>query len=333
MKSEIYQSFGLQPQELMNVGKYSGFWIRNKVYLLLPVNGMKEEELGEIKKLSDFMMQQGETSVATFVPTIHGYYVCEINEQQYILARCNRQGGVRGKESEATNLALFHYHGKQFPDTIEHLNQIGQWKDMWEKRLEQLEQFWQSKVLIQPHDEFDELFIESFPYYLGLTENAIQYLVDAELDDEPQHFDGATICHQKYSSKYWKYHQRLRIPFDWIYDHPSRDLAEWIRNEWLGDKGGAIYSILAFLKDYEAKTPLSSFAWRLLYSRLLFPLHYFELVESYYNEREQGQKGIYQTQLENIINTTAGYQGFLRDFYDIIQLPVGQLRMRKVEWL
>ncbi len=332
MKNEIYQHFGLYPQELVTIGKYHGFWIRSKVYILLPVNRLQEEVLGEIKKLSDFMIQQGELAVATFVPTIQGYYVSEISGTQYMLARCNRQG-ARGKESEAASLALFHYRGKQFSETIEHLNQIGKWKGMWEKRLEQLEQFWQSKVLSQSKDEFDELFIETFPYYLGLTENAIQYLADTELDDEPQNFDGATICHQKYSSKYWKYYQRLRIPFDWVYDHPSRDLAEWIRSERLENKDGGNDSILAFLKEYEEKTPLSSFAWKLLYSRLLFPLHYFEAIEGYYSQQEPQQRKVYHTQLENILHLTEEYQNFLRDFYDIIQLPAGQLQIRKVEWL
>ena len=54
------------------------------------------------------------------------------------------------------------------------------------KRLDQLEKFWQSQVMNHPSDVFDQLFIESFPYYLGVAENAIQYVVDTEMDDTPQ---------------------------------------------------------------------------------------------------------------------------------------------------
>ena len=62
------------------------------------------------------------------------------------------------------------------------------------KRLDQLEKFWQSQVMNHPTDVFDQLFIESFPYYLGVAENAIQYVVDTEMDDTPQLTDAATIC-------------------------------------------------------------------------------------------------------------------------------------------
>ena len=48
---------------------------------------MEEEVLVEMKKLSDYMNQQGDITVATFVPTIHGYYVSEIEEQNYCLLK------------------------------------------------------------------------------------------------------------------------------------------------------------------------------------------------------------------------------------------------------
>lgn len=332
MKDEIYQQYGIQPREIMPIGKYDGFWIRNKIYLVLPVNEMEEERLAEIKNISDFLMNEGEMSVAEFVPTMQGYYVSELKNQQCILMRCNRRG-TREQESEGTSLSLFHGRGKQYTEEIKYINQIGQWKKMWEQRLEQLEKFWQSKVMNRPHDEFDTMFIESFPYYLGVTENAIQYLVDTELDDEPTNFDGATICHRKYSAKYMRNHQRIRIPFDWIYDHPTRDLAEWIRNEWVENQHSVEESTLKFLRDYEQIMPLSTFAWRLLYSRLLFPLHYFEVVEGYYQSKDMHRRNDRQKNLETMLNGIDEYQDFLKNFYGMIRLPVEQLMIRRLEWL
>lgn len=332
MKDEIYQQYGIQPREIMSVGNYEGFWIRNKIYIVLPVNKMEEEQLKEIKSLSDFMISMGDTSVADFVPTTGGYYVSELRNTQSILIKCNRRG-TREQESEGVSLSLFHGRGKQYPEEIKYLNQIGKWKKMWEQRLEQLEKFWQSKVMNRPHDEFDTLFIESFPYYLGITENAIQYLVDTELEDEPASFDGATICHRKYYSKYMRNHQRIRIPFDWIYDHPSRDLAEWIRNNWFLDQTNVEESTLKFLRDYEQTMPLSTFAWRLLYSRLLFPLHYFELVEGYYQSKDKHTRNEQLKTLENMLDNIEEYQYFLKEFYGMIRLPVDQLMIRQLEWL
>ena len=48
-----------------------------------------------------------------------------------------------------------------------------------------MEKVWNGLLFQTPEDEFQRMFIDSFPYYIGLTENAIQYLVDTEIDDEP----------------------------------------------------------------------------------------------------------------------------------------------------
>ena len=86
------------------------------------------------------------------------------------------------------------------------------------KRLDQLEKFWQSQVMNHPTDVFDRLFIESFPYYLGVAENAIQYVVDTEMDDTPQLTDAATICQERFTPLLWHQTKRLKLPFDWVYD-------------------------------------------------------------------------------------------------------------------
>ncbi len=52
-----------------------------------------------------------------------------------------------------------------------------------------------------PNQEMEKRFLETFPYYLGLTENAIQYLVDTEIDDLPRSVDAATICHHRFRAK------------------------------------------------------------------------------------------------------------------------------------
>lgn len=93
---------------------------------------MEEEVLVEMKKLSDYMNQQGDITVATFVPTIHGYYVSEIEEQNYCLLK-----GMRTLERHAmslgSELSIFHKRGAFFPEEIEQLSRIGEWKALWEK--------------------------------------------------------------------------------------------------------------------------------------------------------------------------------------------------------
>ena len=69
--------------------------------------------------------------------------------------------------------------------------------------MDQMEKVWNSMLFQQPESEFDIMFLESFSYYMGIGENAIQYLVDTEMDDEPKAMDNGTICHTRFTSQTW----------------------------------------------------------------------------------------------------------------------------------
>ncbi len=79
-------------------------------------------------------------------------------------------------------------------------------------------------------NEVDEQFVETFPYYLGVAENAVQYVMDTQLDEAPMRGDMPTICHEQFTPETW---EMGKIPTDWVFDHASRDVAEWIRKQWL----------------------------------------------------------------------------------------------------
>ncbi|MFP3360225.1 hypothetical protein R0K17_23205, partial [Planococcus sp. SIMBA_143] len=65
---------------------------------------------------------------------------------------------------------------------------------------------------------------------------------------------------------------------DFVFDHPVRDLAEYTRGMLLSDAPSE--EIVQFLHDYQSERPLSIFSWRLLYARLLYPVHFFDHVDS-----------------------------------------------------
>lgn len=332
MIEHIYEHYQLQVKEFTTIGHYKSFWIRNQIYVLFPVGNLKEEELVEMKKLSDYMSQQGDQTVMTFVPNIQGYYVSEIEETNYCLLT-GKPFIKNANASLGNELALFHKRGTFFPNKVEHLRRIGEWKSLWEKRLEQLERFWQSKVTNHPTDTFDQMFIESFPYYLGIAENAIQYVVDTELDDTPQLADAATICQERFSPFLWQHTHHFKIPVDWVYDHPSRDLAEWVRYVSFEKKENWEQIISQFLTDYERVYPLSSFGWRLLFARLLFPIHYFETTEKYYLTGNEAKKELYRDRLEMMLADVRQTEQFIGNFFQLARMPVRKADIRKLDWL
>jgi len=328
---DMFTHYQIQPAELLQVQSYYMFWQRNRVYFLAPIGNLKEDDLQEMKSLSDFMSSTGDQSVATFVQNVQGYYVSKIDGNNYSLFKSNRQNERSNNNGE--ELAIFHLRGKKYSDELKRLNRIGKWKNLWEKRLEQLERFWQSKVNSHPENFFEQIFIESFPYYLGMTENAIQYVVDTELDDTPQVIDAATICHQKMTERRQKEIHFAKVPIEWIYDHPSRDLAEWVRDEYLENPDNYQKKILSFFYGYEKKSPLSTFAWRLLFARLLFPVHYFETIEGYYLARSDTDRKRYERKLVTYLENTSEFESFLGGFYDLIGLPTAKLGIREINWL
>lgn len=55
MIQHIYEHYHMHIKELIPLGPYKSFWIRNKIYVLVPIGEMEEEVLVEMKKLSDYM--------------------------------------------------------------------------------------------------------------------------------------------------------------------------------------------------------------------------------------------------------------------------------------
>lgn len=281
--------------------------------------------------MSQYLQEQSDPYVSVFIFTKEGELTFEHEKKTYALLKAappysNRTFSV-GQE-----LAEFHRKGRGYPYEVKAAGRIGQWKDLWGKRIDQLEVFWQQKVHTPPHEPFDKKMIESFPYYAGLSENAIQYLVDTELDDKPQAADSGTICHQRMERHTWSPDSLIRIPSDWVFDHSSRDLAEYMRHTFLHHRQDFHQHGFLFLQEYEQVTPLSSFSKRLLYSRLLFPLHYFEIVESYYMSSES-DKHYYEEQLDFILNDCGRYEQFLNTAQEFMNMRGQKLFVPRVSWL
>ncbi|WP_078544216.1 spore coat putative kinase YutH [Litchfieldia alkalitelluris] len=333
MESEISEQYGLQIRKTEKFGNYKAFRNRNILYTIVPVEVLEQEEIYELKQLSDFMVQKGENRVALMVPTKDGKLITTLNEKPSILLRMPRQSNHR-TQLTAKELALFHLNGRSFPYRLTKCNRIGQWKGLWEKRLDQMELFWNERVKQHPSNDFEKRFIESFPYYIGLTENAIQYLVDTEIDDHPGLIDSATVCHQKLKVEQWRDSYKAEIPIQWVFDHASRDLAEYIRDCYFNSSQRVdLKMIERFLTEYQNVSPTSSFFLRLMYARLLFPVHYFESIEGYYLTNSEVQKMTYENQLNSILKDSRDYEYFLRDINQLSQQFHRHSPSPQIEWL
>jgi spore coat protein YutH len=331
VKGTIKEKYGIHIRQLsMYQHTYQCFQTPNSFFLIVPVSHFSDAELAELYYMSQYLQEQSDPYVSVFIFTKEGELTFEHEGKTYALLKAAPPFSNRAF-SIGTELAEFHRKGRGYPYEVKEAGRIGQWKDLWGKRIDQLEAFWQRKVHTPPHEPFDKKMIESFPYYLGLSENAIQYLVDTELDDKPQATDSGTICHQRMERNTWSPESLIRIPADWVFDHAARDLAEYMRHSFLHHRDDFNRQGFRFLQEYEQITPLSSFSKRLLYSRLLFPLHYYEIVEGYYISSES-EKHYYEEQLDYILSDS-GYEQFLNAAQEFMNMRAKNLFVPPVSWL
>jgi spore coat protein YutH len=327
----LRKHYGISAEEELTVERFEAYKSNQKVYLIVRANH-QEEELLELNTLANHLYEKGDKHVGRFVPNLEGQTATKWEDGDYCVLACPPFESPSTKKV-GRKLAKFHFRGRLIQASITRTSRIGQWKELWEKRLDQMEAVWNNKIFQHPDNEFERLFIESFPYYMGLSENAIQYLVDTEMDDEPNMIDYGTVCHGRFTNQSWGRQYVVKNPLDWVFDHCSRDMAEWIREKYLRNISTYQPDVKNFLSDYQSVMPLSTFSWRLLYARLLFPLHYFECVEEYYITHSEQQKNALTDQLNKYLQQTNNHEEFLRDFYDLAEVPTRRLNIPELDWL
>lgn len=328
----LENKYGIQVDEYVKLDSYDALRGNGWLYLVAKSNGREAEDINELEKIAEHLRKNGDPHVPAFLQSNEGDFITTWENQQYCVL-ANRQLEKPAKVKIGRKLAKFHERGKTVPFKIERSSRIGQWKQLWEKRLDQIEKVWSELLYQTPDDDFERMFIDSFPYYIGLTENAIQYLVDTELDDEPKESDSGTVCHERFSYDSWGANYYIKDPFDWVFDHRSRDLAEWSRERYFRNTQTYEIDVRQFFVDYQSIAPLSSFSWRLLFSRLLFPLHYFECIENYYITRSEQDKKLLEEQLSKMLKQSTEYERFLGHFYHTVGAPLKPLKIPQLDWL
>ena len=328
----LNEKFDLHEGHEFDVEKYRAFKQKNALYLIMAVNGRGNQEISELEKISTQLQTFGDREVPTLLPAKDGEKVVEWEENLYSLLKYRELKKFETIKM-GRKLARFHLRGKYMPFQVVNVNRVGLWKQLWERRLDQMESFWNGKLFYEPENEFEKMFFDSFPYYMGLAENAIQYLTDTELDEKPTEIDNGTVCHERFIKTTWGRSHLIKNPFDWVFDHCSRDLADWIRERYLYNPQTYLPEIQRFLAEYQQVTRLSPFAWRLTYARLLFPLHYFECIENYYITNSEQQKLALEDRLQKYLKQTEEHEQFLGRFYQLMEAPIRAYRLPVINWL
>jgi len=342
LERNVYEHYYLFSDERFMVGPFEAFIANDSCYLVIPAEKLAHIPFQEMTRMTYYLQQQGEKGVPELVFTNKKQERAYIDGQEALLFKIPRACSERGNIESADvisrlgyELAKFHERGQDYPSGQgEHLL-YQEWKDSWIKRLEQLEHWYSRLLKLKGIQEFDEAFIVTFPYYLGMTENAIQYLADCELDEANWSYDKPTIAHVNFHERSWLFMNEtgepLKLPTQLIVDVPSRDIAEYIRDTLVHERK-PIERIDQFIYNYEQIRPLDRRSWRKIYARLLFPLHYFETVEGFYASQLEASKQFYADRFFHLLNDEGKYEQFLRHYFHSLQSVRSDLVGLTVDW-
>ena len=137
------------------------------------------------------------------------------------------------------------------------------WGMLWSNKIDYLED------LINENGKKYPLIVDSFNYFVGMTENAISYFNTIDIDSGYKY----VVSH-----KIIRWDDTVEVlynPMNIIFDFRVRDVAEYIKNSFFNNN----YNIFEELVNYLRKNYLSLMEVKLLISRLLYPSFYFEMYE------------------------------------------------------
>ena len=223
-----------------------------------------------------------------------------INNKNYILLELL---DFEIKNIDFNDIIYFQGSSRFIKDKI-HIDYI----DLWSKKNDyyeyQINQFFGKYRLVD----------ESIYYYLGLSENAISFISYNNIDDIP-----TSICHRRIDLK--KSNYSFYNPVEYIIDYRIRDFSEFIKYKFFYD-----YIDMDITIKYIDILNLNNNELLLLFSRLLFPSYYFDLVDEIINNDVDERK------ILKIIEKKEEYEKYLFLFMEYLKNKKNLL-FDKVEWL
>jgi hypothetical protein len=178
------------------------------------------------------------------------------------------------------------------------------WAELWSKKNDYLE--YQINMLGQKHP----IIRDSFSYYIGLSENAIEIV-----NSTPKTISKISFSHKRMSSTVFEFYNPLNLTTDLA----VRDMAEYLKNQFFNGQ-----NIEQDLTQYLSNKPLNSYEYVMFFARLLYPTYYFDMYEEIITNRKE------DSEILKIIAKQQEYENIIKKIYHYFQ---SFLPMPYIEWL
>ncbi|SFD94309.1 spore coat protein YutH [Lentibacillus persicus] len=322
MRDFLDYYYGIQPLDVTEWNGAEGFKDDNYIYFTISCD-QKEIIHMEQAALAYFLYENDYSQMTIPLPNNQNEWYTLYNEKYYLVLCAEKTPPVK-QNSQGEQLAVLHAIGAGYPYEPQTISSYGQWRPLWIEKMAAFEEKIQLEARELPNNYY-RLLMDSLPYITGLSENAIQYMQESESESRFHEADQGTIV-------FTRYHGQLNQHFLWMtdlaFDHPARDLAELIRYKLL-EKEDPVDEICAFLDDYQKVVPLSIFGWRLLYARLLYPIHLYDIIGRGFLTR---QHGMYD-ELKDMLERQTQYEKRMRYFFENAGVDSEKLQIPVLHWL
>lgn len=310
-------------EEIIIEGK-TGF--RNEEYLYFTIIARNNKAIHmEQTTLAYYLAENGYHQTAFPIPNMNGDWITNYNGNNYLVVKVGTlQEEVRYAHGKL--LAQFHQVNSAYHYEPQYISSYGQWKKLWIDKCTEFEK----KIVTESKEnrnDYYRLLMDVLPYIIGISENAIQYMQESEREYRYDQSDQGTISFQRYQD-------HLLKPVIWqadlVYDHLTRDVAEFIRGKFLVADEQALEDVWLFLEDYQSVHSLSVFSWRLLYARLIFPIHIYDCIERAFFTKDF-EKHFHE--LTDLLERQPNYERYLRNFFQGAGLNHKDFHIPVLQWL
>lgn len=185
------------------------------------------------------------------------------------------------------------------------------WQNFWMQKIDYLE-----NMIVHTKKQLSP-FLPIFYWYLGLSENAIQYVNDAISNLRKEERDRLVISHDRVFPKMSvvDFYNPLSI----VIDHPSRDVSEYLKSLFYEGE----YSFIE-IEEYIKALNFSPLGFSLLFGRMLYPSFFFDTCDKYF----QGE--IEKEEIIKLGERIEEYRLFLKEMYFMIRK---KCEIEMVSWI
>lgn len=295
MKNAINYYYNLYPDNIHQTEKGYYFFINKTRYFLTKYLG-DPKEIQKIYNMHLHLLNQN-FYVHPIVLNAQNQIITTINNEPYILM-----------------ITIYYENKINLNDIIYFLNTMASssektvpnWGELWSQKNDYLE--YQISMLGQNHP----ILRESFSYYIGMGETAIQLVNSLEKVNIP-----LVYAHKRLKITDQQYD--LYNPLNITVDFAVRDIAEYLKSRFFSGE-----NIEQELTYYLNNAKLSMQEYLLFLARLIYPTYYFDLYEEIITGRKSDEE------IKKIITKVDDFENIIKRIYHYYKtfLPIS-----KIDWL